>query len=85
MTEQFNKFDKEKKGNLTWSEAKEFFSVLFKLNLKRKKDYEAFIQLIKEMGCEPQKPIEKQIVINFFMFEDGYSSLRSFDSMNALW
>ena len=43
MTEQFNKFDFQKKGNLDWSEAKEFFSVLFNLNLRRKKDYEAFI------------------------------------------
>lgn len=68
----FARYDYQKKGYLNWQEAKEFFSVLLDLNLARKRHYEIFLDLMKEIGYEYRaEEITVESIVYFFLRSDG--------------
>ena len=71
MRDLFTRYDSLGKGFLSWSEAKEFSSVLLNLDMGRKKDYETFLYLLKEMGCEDQEEFWVESFVEFFLRQDG--------------
>ena len=52
LIELFDKFDYSKKGYLNWKESKEFFTILLKLNLRKKVHFIQLIELIEVMGIQ---------------------------------
>ena len=52
LIELFDRFDYSSKGYLNWKESKEFFTILLKLNLRKKEHFEQLIELMKVMGIQ---------------------------------
>ena len=72
LKELFDRFDNGNKGYLNWEETKDFFEVLLEINMRRRRHYVAFLDLIKEMGYEHRaERVEFDRVVDFFIKEDG--------------
>ena len=52
LIELFDRFDYSSKGYLNWKESKEFFTILLKLNLRKKQHFEQLIELMEIMGIQ---------------------------------
>ena len=71
LTKMIDRFDYDQKGFLNWQESKEFFSVMFSLNLKKRKHFEALMELFDVMEIEDHECVMKGKIIRFFMHLDG--------------
>jgi len=77
LIELFDRYDGHKKDFLSYTEAKEFFSTLLNLNLRRKKHFMALARLLDEMEVTDYDCLEKEVVVNFFIYKDGYARFQT--------